>query len=171
MSRKQVVYFYEGETEKKLLEFLKKTEQIKSGKLKKFNLWKNRFKSIERTINGVEELFFLIDTDDVQGITNFMDNIQSLKSYNYCLIIQYKNLEDELCYSCNKLNHKKLLQDFYKIKNSDKFKSRFNQDKNLSNTLNKNNFNFSKLWERNKNFAKFLDRNFIKVDINCNYRV
>jgi hypothetical protein len=38
MSRKQVFYFYEGETEKKLLEFLKNTKKISSGKVRKFNL-------------------------------------------------------------------------------------------------------------------------------------
>jgi hypothetical protein len=37
MSRKQVFYFYEGETEKKLLEFLKNTKKISSGKVRKFN--------------------------------------------------------------------------------------------------------------------------------------
>jgi hypothetical protein len=47
----QVFYFYEGETEKKLLEFLKNTKKISSGKVRKFNLWKGHFRKIQRTIN------------------------------------------------------------------------------------------------------------------------
>ncbi|VVH59714.1 hypothetical protein BSPCLSOX_1271, partial [uncultured Gammaproteobacteria bacterium] len=65
MSRKQVFYFYEGETEKKLLEFLKNTKKISSGKVRKFNLWKGRFRKIQRTINKDDKLFFVVDTDDV----------------------------------------------------------------------------------------------------------
>ena len=53
MSRKQVFYFYEGETEKKLLEFLKNTKKISSGKVRKFNLWKGRFRKIQRTIRDL----------------------------------------------------------------------------------------------------------------------
>lgn len=169
MMRKQVVYFYEGETEKKLLEVLKNTQRIRSGKLKKFNLWKNDFKSIKKTIHTATELFFIVDTDDTDNTKIFESNIKSFDN-PFNLIIQVKNLEDELCYSCNKSNNKELFQDFYKVQHSDTFKSKFIKDKNLFNVLDKNNFDFLKLWENSKNFTEFLDKNFIKVDINCKYR-
>ncbi|MBW5290621.1 MAG: hypothetical protein Rsou_0619 [Candidatus Ruthia sp. Asou_11_S2] len=150
--RKQVVYFYEGETEKKLLKFLKNTKKIRSGKLKKFNLWKGRFKSIERTINKTDELFFVADTDDVEDIRVFTKNIIFLKFYNFCLIIQHENLEDELCFSCDKANSRKLFDDFYKVQNSGKLKSKFCGDNSIHSTLSKNNFDSNKLWSRSKNF-------------------
>lgn len=46
---KRVVYFYEGETEKTLLQCLK-GKNIKHGKLKKFNLWNNKIKKSLRQL-------------------------------------------------------------------------------------------------------------------------
>jgi hypothetical protein len=171
MSRKQVIYFYEGETEKKLLKFLKNTKQIKPGKVKKLNLWKGSFKKIERTIDKKNELFFVVDTDDIENTRIFIDNIKSLNSYNFCLIVQDKNLEDEFCFACEKSSNKKLFNDFYKAQNSDKFKSKFCKDNNIFSTLSKNNFVFSKLWIRGDRFTDFLKSNNIKIDINYKYRV
>ncbi len=170
MSRKQVFYFYEGETEKKLLEFLKDEKKIKAGKIKKFNLWKSRFQSIKRTINKKYELFFIIDTDKIDDKKTFIDNIKSLKSYNFCLIIQNKNLEDELCLSCEKANQNKLIKDFYNC-NINKFKAKLIADKHFIKTLNNNNFDFNKLWVGNNDFSKWLNENNITIKTNCKYRL
>ncbi|VVH65300.1 hypothetical protein BSPLISOX_1073 [uncultured Gammaproteobacteria bacterium] len=171
MRGKQVFYFYEGETEKQLLEFLKNTKKISSGKVKKFNLWKGRFRKIETTINKDDKLFFVIDTDDVTNTDCFSENIKLLKPYNFCLIVQHKNLEDELCFSCNKVNNKKLFNDFYKVQNADKFKSKFCGDKGIDSTLSNNDFNFKKLWSRSGDFSDWLKENGISASIECNYKV
>ena len=171
----QIRYFCEGETEQKLLRYLKDTNQkqiqskIQSGQVKIHNLWEKKFKLI-RNINKTDKLFFVVDTDRINNKSIFLENIELLKSYKVCLIVQNKNLEDELCFACGKVKKPFLFESFYNVQSKKEFKSRFNQDNNLQHTLSKNNFDFSKLWERNKNFSEFLDRNFIKVDINCKYR-
>ncbi|WP_428087593.1 hypothetical protein [Candidatus Thioglobus sp.] len=128
------------------------------------------FQKYKKTINKTDELFFVVDTDDIKNTQIFISNIQSLKLYNFCLIIQHKNLEDELCFTCGKANNKKLFDDFYRL-SKNKFKSKFAQDENLTYTLNTNNFNFSKLWVRSDEFLPFLSSNKIEAKINCKYRV
>jgi hypothetical protein len=36
--------------------------------------------------------------NDVTNTDCFSENIKLLKPYNFCLIVQHKNLEDELCF-------------------------------------------------------------------------
>lgn len=172
--KKQVVYFYEGETEKKLLECLKNAKQIIPGKLKKFNLWNGRFKSIEKTFNKTYKLLFVIDTDDLQNTDAFKKNIESLKlrnAHRFCIIYQCRNLEDELLCSCNIKDHKALFNSFYCVENLHKFKTEFAQDKNLSQTLKKNNFNLNHLWvRRSGDFYNWLKSNHITFDICREYK-
>ncbi len=170
MSKKQVIYFYEGETEKKLLRFLKDSKKIKAGKVGKFNLWNQRFK-VERTINRNSKLFFIVDTDDVTNTNIFVENIKLLKPYDVCLIIQNKNLEDELCFACKQSNHKDLFKYFYNTTHVNQFKKKFNKEKDLGKKLTDNNFSFDRLWIRNKDFSDdFLEQHSLKVNINCKYR-
>ncbi|SMN10934.1 hypothetical protein SPBRAN_1109 [uncultured Candidatus Thioglobus sp.] len=168
---KKVIYFYEGETEKNLLKLLKNTNQIKTGRLEKINLWKNHFHKIIRKINKTDELFFIVDTDDVVENEIFINNMRNLKTYNACFVFQCENLEDELCFSCSKGDNKKLFGDFYKEKSSDKFKSKFKNDKNLSYVLTKNNFDFNNLWIRGNNFSSWLQKHSVKINVNCKYRL
>ncbi len=172
MNKKQVIYYYEGETEKKLLDFLKSTTEtkIKPGKTEKFNLWENYFKAIQRKINKTDELFFVVDTDKTIEEAIFLENIKLLKAYKICLIIQNKNLEDELCFVCSKNNSRLLFKDFYNVNSKNEFKGKFNKDKNLTHTLSKNNFDFNKIWSRNTDFSNWLQKNNIAININCNYR-
>lgn len=138
-----------GGQKQKLLEFLKNTKRIRSGKLKKFNLWERDLSSIEKTLNREWKLFFVIDTDHMQNTKYLIPNIKFLKlwhPHNFCLIAQDSNLEDELLSACNINNYKTLCDVFYSVANLDEFKTKFAQDKNLSHTL-KNNFDFLKFWE------------------------
>lgn len=167
---KQVLYFYEGETEKKLLTYLKNRKLIKAGKTKKFNLWKGKVNTNIRTFNKDDEIFFIIDTDDISSVGVFKDNIKILQSYNICLIMQCKNLEDELCFACNKPNKNTLFLDFYQTTSKDKFKSNFIKDKDIAKRLDDNKFKFSKLWSKNTDFIKFLNDNNIEVNHNCGYK-
>ena len=166
---KRVVYFYEGETEKALLFYLKKSKLIKAGKLKKHNLWKSKFK-LQRTINKKDKIFFVIDIDNIANKDIFIKNIKSLKSYNICLIVQNKNLEDELRFSCDKANNKALFKSFYNTIHIDEFKKNFAQEKNLANKLENNNFIFKKLWSRANVFSDFIQSNQIQANIDCRYQ-
>ncbi|VVH59380.1 hypothetical protein BSPCLSOX_3008, partial [uncultured Gammaproteobacteria bacterium] len=146
-------------------------KKISSGKVRKFNLWKGRFRKIQRTINKDDKLFFVVDTDDVTNTECFSKNIKLLKLYNFCLIVQHKNLEEELCFSCNKANNKKLFNDFYKVQSADKFKSKFCRDKGIDLTLSNNDFNFKNFWSRSGDFSDWLKKNGISASIECNYKV
>lgn len=162
---KQVMYFFEGETEKQLLNFLKSSKKIKSGKLKKHNLWLNKFKTIRSIPKKNTQLFFIIDTDDIENTGIFIKNLQTLKFHEVCLIIQNKNLEDELSYACNKKNTQVLFKDFYTVTSKDKFKNKFANDKNLAKILTNNQFDFDKLWTRSTIFSKFLEKNNLNQNL------
>lgn len=164
---KQVIYFFEGETEKKLLQSLKNEGEIKHGKLKKFNLWLKDF-NLERIIKKGDEIFFVIDTD-IKNTDIFIRNMELLKPYNICLIVQNKNLEDEICFACGNISESKLLKYFYNVKSVNEFKRRFIKDRNISEKLNKNNFVFDKLWSRGDSFANSIN-NKVNININCKYR-
>ncbi|MDC9727232.1 MAG: hypothetical protein PSN35_05305 [Candidatus Thioglobus sp.] len=168
---KQVYYFYEGETEKKLLSYLKKCELIKAGKLKKHNLWQNGFETKLRLINKKDTVFFIIDTDKTGNKDIFIKNIETLKSHNAYFTIQHKNLEDELYFSCNKKNKLSLFQDFYNVSSTNEFKNRFIAESNFEQKLNNNDFDFEKLWSRGAaEFKQFLNDNHIKIDTACRYK-
>ena len=166
---KRVVYFCEGETEEALLDSLKKSKLIKAGKLKKHNLWKSKFK-LQRTINKKDKIFFVIDIDDIANKDIFIENIKLLKPYNICLIVQNKNLEDELRFSCDKVNNQDLFKSFYNTIHIGEFKKNFAQEKNLVNKLRNNNFIFEKLWSRANVFSDFIQSNQIQVNIDCRYK-
>jgi hypothetical protein len=71
---------------KEVIGVFKKYKKISSGKVRKFNLWKGRFRKIQRTINKDDKLFFVVDTNDVTNTECFSKNIKLLKLYNFCLV-------------------------------------------------------------------------------------
>jgi len=168
-----IIYYYEGETEKKLLHFLKHNKKIRHGKSKKFNLWDMKIKNIARNFPNPKKsaLFFVVDTDKITEKDIFINNITQLRTYNFCLIIQHKNFEDELCYSCEKNNNIQLFKDFYNVSSKDKFTSKFNKESSVKNKLMDNNFVFEKLWIRDTKFKDFLQDNYLNANTLCNYRL
>ncbi|SMN13341.1 hypothetical protein BHECKSOX2_403 [Bathymodiolus heckerae thiotrophic gill symbiont] len=162
---RQVLYFYEGESEKKLITYLKDRQIIKPGRIKKFNLWQDKFTSIERTLPLRKrlKLYFIIDTDALKSVKWFKDNLKKLKKYNICLIVQSKNLEDELSYMCEQ--SKKQLFTAFDASNKEEFTSKFIKA-NLVGKL--RNCNFNKLWSRGTNF---LQKNNIENLKNCQYKL
>lgn len=170
---KNVIYYYEGETEKTLLNFLKNNRMIKCGKTKKFNLWNMKIKNIVRNFPDPKksELFFIVDTDRKDKRNIFVDNIKELQFYTFYLIIQHKNLEDELCFSCKKSDNTKLYQDFYQVRDINAFKTKFKNEGNLRSKLTKNDFDFKKLWSRDTKFKQFLNDKHISVNTACNYKL
>ncbi len=161
----QTIYFYEGETEKNLLHALISKKYISHGKLKKFNLWEKDIKKLFRTFQATDKLLFIIDTDTMSPKDTFVKNIHLLKKYHFHLIIQNKNLEDELRTSCNKSSYTRLFRDFYQIPNKSEFKSRFAQDKSLQKTLSNQDFDFNKLWTNINDFNDFCESNSIQPPV------
>jgi len=161
---KKIYYFYEGETEKTFLTTLKGS-YILSGRLSKFNLWQDSINKIKRKFNTLDELFFIIDTDTLPKTKGFIDNLRHLSDYNFHLVVQNKNLEDELVASCNKKSKNDLYQKFYSKTSKTEFKSSFIKDNNLKGKLERNNFNYELLWSRTNDFSKFLMSNGFKNDL------
>jgi hypothetical protein len=166
----QVRYFCEGETERNLLKILKERKKIQLGVIKIHNLWEKRFKNIIRKINTTDKLLFVVDTDRINNKSIFLENIKLLQSYNICLIVQDKDLEDELCFACGKVKKPFLFKSFYNVQSKKEFKSRFNKDGNLQRTLSKNNFDVNMLWVSNNNFSNWLKNNHIEIDICIGYK-
>jgi len=159
---KKVHYFYEGETEKKLLQHLKNKGDLLPGHLRKHNLWNTVFK-LARTINPSDHLFFFIDTDITSDLSIFKNNIDRLKPYNIFLMVQHKTLEDELCFSCNKKSNHALYKDFYGVTSPKEFKTKFINENNLNGKLASNNFEHKKLWIRKSAFNDLLTNKGISI--------
>ncbi|PCI69975.1 MAG: hypothetical protein COB26_05385 [Piscirickettsiaceae bacterium] len=159
-----VRYFYEGETEKKLLQHLKDEGHLSPGRLKKHNLWNTLFSKIERTVNKTDHLYFFIDTDVTSDLSIFKNNIKRLKPYNIRLMIQHNNFEDELYFACGKIDNRALFKDLYGVTSSKEFKSKFIKESNLEGKLATNNFDYKKLWSRNADFDAFLISSGISIN-------
>ncbi len=122
----KVLFFYEGETEKQLIQALKEINKqqdgsILLGKAQKFDLWKNDIKKLMPRIKE-DELIFICDTDVLDScIAQFEKNLTLLKKNKtkFSLLIQVKNMEDEIlnCTACKKLD------EFFATKGTDNFKN------------------------------------------------
>lgn len=156
------VYYYEGETERKLISTLKNDGDILHGKLQKFNFWQTEATKIVRKISGSSVLYIIFDTDtiNVKSTEKFILNMKLLvgekKVKEIYLIAQHQNLEDELRFSCTKNNLVQLFKDFYNINSSEEFKAKLIKESNLSNKLKNNNFDVKKLWSRKEIYSSAL---------------
>ncbi|PCI18043.1 MAG: hypothetical protein COB62_07230 [Piscirickettsiaceae bacterium] len=79
-------------------------------------------------------------------------------------MVQHKNLEDELCFSCGKNSNSTLFKDFYDTTSATEFKTRFNNDNSLHQKLVANNFDYKKLWTRETAFNDFLASSGIPIN-------
>lgn len=152
---RSVIYLYEGETEKHLLEALKTEGVVLHGKLMKFNLWTTPIKRLARRLNKGDQLVFLVDTDTVDPSQTFIENIKWLKTYSFSLGIQNKNLEDELCHACHKGSKDRLYRDFYDCMSASEFKRKLIKDSKLMTRLSGNAFTRTNLWSRVDDFLDF----------------
>ncbi len=168
--KQRTIYLVEGETEKTLIKALSQTE-IPPGKIFIFNIWNHPINRLARKLGKPKEfhLSLVIDTDTTCNWPVFRDNILFLndRSYNYGIYVQHHNLEDELVYCCHKNAITSLTRDFYQLSSVTEFKTRFAQDKNLNATLQKNQFDFFKLWKRPHSFEQCCIQQHIKAHL-CN---
>lgn len=152
---KKNIYLVEGETEKYFIEEFKGKYFI-SGKIKKFNLWENDINKIIRLLKD-QNVIVIYDTDTTKNIGKFKKNIEILKNINnnIILISQNKNFEDELDRTLNKS-----IFEIFNIPNRSlsEFKNKFLKKSNLLSTLERNNYDNTKIWK-----TKYMENEIIKV--------
>lgn len=166
------IYFYEGECEKKLLDYLKAERQIKPGRLMKHNFWDEDISSKRRMITGNQLALVVFDTDVTQNHQRFIKNISVLSKdcRRVVLLAQHNNLEGELCFSCNIQNVRTLYSSFYSCRSGREFKGRFIREKNLGQKLHNCEFDHDKIWSRGGIYAQCLkDLCRPKIDLGQQY--
>lgn len=147
-------YFTEGETDKRLVDWLKTEKQlVKSGKSTVFNMFQKQItNSLLMRISDQTNVVVIFDTDLTNpNLELFLSNIKKLTKFrtvkNVILIPQCKNLEDEIVH-CTSIKN---ITNFFPTENVEKFKQKLlaSNDKFLSNKFEEKNFDFNKLWIRN----------------------
>ena len=144
-----IIYLVEGETEKKLLEVLKTEIQcIKAGKVHKLNVVQEKInETLFLSFKGFLTCVLIFDTDN-DGTETLLENIRTIKKFpnvkNVLCIPQVKNMEKELCYSCNITDIRKITGS----KSKKDFKRDFLRLRNIGQKLLQSNFNPQKLWSR-----------------------
>ena len=162
-----LVYLVEGQTEKKVVETLKsELFCVKPGRISVLNVVQQPVsRTLFASLRGQITSVLLFDTDN-DGEGMLKKNIEKLRALpnirDVICIPQVKNLEDELCYSCQ-------LRDIRELTNS-KSKSDVKRDllrlKNLPARLEYCGFSIQRLWSRNapEEFAIVENRaNVIKI--------
>lgn len=145
---KNFIYFVEGETEESIIKALRFF-----GSVRKLNLWEFDLNKVISNFSQKTDIFFIVfDTDTICNIGRFNQNIKLLdnKGYQYYLLPQNKNLEDELIYCCHKINsHQELYKHFNASSNSE-YKNVINKlrPENLNKKLEDAHFQEPLLWSR-----------------------
>ncbi len=141
------LYIVEGECEKKLITTFKEQKDIiVSGKVQTFNVVQELLTNMHiRTIkdNTIVILVFDTDTNNIEIVN---ENIKFLKKArnikDVWLVLQVKNLEDELVRATNVTQIKNLIGS----KSNKDYKHDFIHEKNLYDKLKCHNFEINKLW-------------------------
>ena len=146
---RNIVYFVEGETEKKLIEVLKlELKSIYPGKVRKCNVVQERLRASEFIQYGREiSVALVFDTDTTS--TGVIDaNLQSIKGLpNCCEVVcvpQVRNLEDELKYCCGLKDIRELTES----RSFSDFKRDFLRMKNIGDVLMRVGFDIMRIWSR-----------------------
>lgn len=147
MKTKFVLYYVEGEDEKKLINVLKtQLRVIKPGKVQKLNVVEQEITEMHlRTLSCGTMVVLVFDTDT--GNLNLLRrNINILKACKavseVVLIPQVLNLEDELVRSCKI----KKIEELLNSKSKTEFKSDFIHVSNLEKKLQEHQFDINFLW-------------------------
>ena len=152
MKRIKIQYYVEGECEKKLLEALKEqNDLILPGKIEVFNVVNKELTDMYlRLLSEKTTVVFLFDTD-IEKTDILRKNISKVKKNgrirDLWLVIQVKNLEDELLRS-TVVRH---VQDLVGCSTEKEFKHAFIVEKNLFEKLNNHGFDLSKMWIKTPN--------------------
>ncbi len=147
MSNKYVQYYVEGSDEEKFVQILKTSFKcILPGKVQVFNAATQRFTRAQLlSLKPKTTAVLLFDTDFINRII-LDDNITKLskcRSVDEILVVlQVKNLEDELLRCCE-INR---IEDILNSKSKGDFKRDFLKANNVDQKLRQVKFNINKLW-------------------------
>lgn len=145
---KRYQYYVEGETEKKLIEELKKTgNMILSGSVNVFNVKQKELTSSMLANLSSETTVIMIFDTDTKNTDILHRNIATLRKCRtvkeiWC-VMQVKNLEDELIRATNI----KEIRELTGSKSNSDFKRDLLREKGIIEKLNKHGFNYDVLWE------------------------
>lgn len=152
MKHLKIQYYVEGECEKKLLETLKEQKNlILPGKVEVFNVVNKELTDMYlRLLSENTIVVFLFDTDTDK--TDILQrNISKVRKNgrirDLWLIIQVKNLEDELLRSTS-IRH---MQNLIGCSTEKEFKHAFIIEKNLFEKLRTHGFDLAKMWVKSPN--------------------
>ena len=147
MKSERIRYFVEGECEKKLIDALKSSYFLPSGKVTVFNALTKVFSNsrlMDLTTGSIVILVF--DTDGEQDISILNNNISVLKKHvsnvKVFNLISVRNLEDELVRSTIISN----IEELTGSRSRTDFKSSFLRLKDCLNVLQRHGFNFDLMW-------------------------
>ena len=140
-------YLVEGETEKKLINELKKEgNMILSGTVNHFNIVEHRLSNAMLSSISSNTVMILVFDTDKKKTDILRDNISKLKrSRNvkeiWC-VMQVENLEDELIRSTDI----KKIRELIGCRSDKDFKREFLKEKRLITKLKEHDFNIEKMW-------------------------
>ena len=146
-SNRKYHYFVEGETEKKLIEELKKERTlILSGTVNVFNVIEKRFTNAIITSLQNNTIAILVFDTDKKETEILKENIKRLKQSRnikgiWC-VMQVEDLEDELVRSTDV----KEIKDLIGCRSNSDFKRDFLKEKRLMLKMKGHNFKLEKLW-------------------------
>ncbi len=147
MKSKYVLYYVEGDDEKKLLEVLKTDLRlIKPGKIQKLNVTTQEITAARlRTLSRDTMVVLVFDTDagNVEILKSNIKTLENCKAVSDIVIVpQVPNLEGELVRSCDIRNIKELLNS----KTNGEFKSDIMSVSNLAKKLQERKFDIQVFW-------------------------
>lgn len=147
MKNKYVLYYVEGDDEKKLLEVLKTDLRlIKPGKIQKLNVTTQEITAARlRTLSRDTMVVLVFDTDagNIEILKSNIRTLENCKAVSDIVIVpQVPNLEGELVRSCDIRNIKELLNS----KTNGEFKSDIMSVSNLAKKLQDHKFDIQVFW-------------------------
>lgn len=149
MNCKPVIYYAEGECEKKLLCCLKDHNLITQGRVQVFNVIQNKLSKAKlMSIKPESTIILVFDADVNTDLSIYRENCKEIKNtvvkptiYN---LVQIKNLEEELKRATNVSQIKELTGS----KSNSDFKSDFVNLSDCYSTLLNHDFDITQLWQQ-----------------------
>lgn len=164
MKRNSLVYFLvEGETEDVLIKDLKRKYNFTVKAIRIINLWNTAERKIKALLNTLElknsHVFIVYDTDRVENINNFINNINIISkcSSKTFILQQNNNFEEELAYACSKSTSALYSCFCVQITSCDNFKNSFISSRNRLEKLDGLNFNDDRLWDTARNLLSHIE--------------
>jgi hypothetical protein len=159
MGDRHYLYLVEGETEKVLIDVLKKSGCLVAGRIEVLDVTKTiitRRKIMTFSPRTTVVLVFDTDTESDHILSENLSILSDARPRvsQIVFVPQVRSFEDELLYSCS---HAKQLKDFWGV--VDDFKRTFIHCKNLERDLKSKGFDLSLIWTRKASEGAFKSYN------------